>query len=104
MINEEIKDALSSGIRREKLRELVYKADVDTLLQDGLEKVLAGYTSFNEIYKLIEIDDELDSRYEEDAFREEHEVANSSENSTDILQEYPEISQNTEVLDLGSLK
>ena len=31
-----------------------------TLLQDGLEKVLKGYTTFEEIYKLIEIEDGLD--------------------------------------------
>lgn len=58
MINEEIKDALSSGIRREQLRELVYKSDVITLLQDGLEKVANGLTTFEELLKIIELDDD----------------------------------------------
>ena len=58
LINEEIKDAISSGIRREKLRELVYNADVVTLLQDGLEKVIDGLTSFEELLKIIELEDD----------------------------------------------
>lgn len=62
MINQEIKDALSANISREKLRELVYKSDVITLLQDGLEKVVDGETTIEEILKLIELDN--DERYE----------------------------------------
>jgi len=58
LINEEIKDALSSGINREDLRELVYKSDVITLLQDGLEKVADGLTTFEELLKIIELDDD----------------------------------------------
>ena len=58
IINEEIKDALSTGIRREELRELVYKSDVITLLQDGLEKVADGLTTFEELLKIIELDDD----------------------------------------------
>ena len=30
------------------------------MLQDGLEKVLEGLTTFDEIYKIIDIDDEMD--------------------------------------------
>ena len=36
-----------------------------TLLQDGLDKVLKGYTTFEEIYKLIEIEDDLDTKVAE---------------------------------------
>ena len=58
LINQEIKDAISNNIRKNQLRELVYKAGVTTLLQDGLEKVLEGETTFEEVLKLIELDDE----------------------------------------------
>ena len=58
LINQEIKDAISNNVRKDDLRELVYKNDVTTLLQDGLEKVLEGQTTFEEILKLIELDDE----------------------------------------------
>lgn len=58
LINQEIKDAISNGMAKEKLRELVYKSDVITLLQDGLEKVVNGLTTFEEVLKLIELDDD----------------------------------------------
>lgn len=58
LINQEIKDALSVGVNREKLRELVYGADVITMLQDGLEKVANGVTSFEELLKIIELEDD----------------------------------------------
>lgn len=57
LINQQIRDAISDGIKKEKLRELVYTDDVDTLLQDGLYKVLEGYTTIEEILNRIELDD-----------------------------------------------
>ena len=102
LIDDFLRDAINNeNIARDDLRGLVYTKDVTTLLQDGLEKVLEGYTSFEEIYKLIEIDDELDNIYLEDNIEEE---LNPLPNN--IIQEEPseEYTQNTEVLDLGSLK
>lgn len=61
IINQEIKDALSVNLSREKLRELVYQSDVVTLLQDGLEKAVEGETTIEEVLKLIELDN--DERY-----------------------------------------
>ena len=58
VINQNIKDALSSGMSKEKLRELVYQSDVTTLLQDGLEKVLEGHSTVEEILKLIELEED----------------------------------------------
>lgn len=65
LINDEIRDALNrTDLKKEDLRKLVYSNNVTTLLQDALEKVLEGLTSFEEIYKAIEIDDSLEE-YEE---------------------------------------
>ncbi len=58
VINQEIRDAISSNLRKDKLRELVYSSDVITLLQDGLEKVIEGQTTFEEIIKLIELEND----------------------------------------------
>lgn len=58
LINEEIKEAISSNLDREKLRELVYNADVNTLLQDGLEKVIDGLTTVEELLKIIELEND----------------------------------------------
>ena len=61
MINDEIRNALNEEkLEKEDLNRLVYTSDVITLLQDGLLKVLDGSTSFEEIYKLVDVDDDLD--------------------------------------------
>lgn len=68
LIDEDLKDTLSNeDVTREELRQKVYGDNhTITLLQDGLEKVLAGLTSFEEIYKLIEVEDDIDSRVAEE--------------------------------------
>ncbi len=58
LINQDIRDAISAGMRKEELRKLVYNKDVITMLQDGLFKILAGFTTTDEILKLIEVEDE----------------------------------------------
>lgn len=67
LIDEELRDTLSNeNVKKEELRQMVYGDNhTITLLQDGLEKVLKGYTTFEEIYKLIEIEDELDNKISE---------------------------------------
>ena len=57
-INQNIRDALSNNVSKEELREMVYGSGVKTLLEDGLNKIKNGITSFNEIMTLIELDDE----------------------------------------------
>ncbi len=64
IISQAIRDALSDGASKEELRDLVYNSDVKTLLEDGLEKVINGYTTFEEILNLIELDD--DAKLSED--------------------------------------
>ena len=58
LINQQIRDAISMNYRKDKLRNLVYNGEVDSLLQDGLRKVEAGYTSMEELLKLIELENE----------------------------------------------
>lgn len=60
LINQDIRDAISNNVSREKLRNLVYSKDVITMIQDGFYKVLAGFTTITEVLKLIELDDEID--------------------------------------------
>ena len=73
LIDEELRDQLSNEeVKKEDLRKMVYRENnTITLLQDGLDKVLKGYTTFEEIYKLIEIDDNLNIRMRENTFNEE---------------------------------
>ncbi len=63
-INDQIRDAIANeNIGKEEIKKLVYESDVITLLQDGLLKVLDGSTSFDEVYRIIEID--TDEHYKE---------------------------------------
>ena len=58
-INQDIRDAISSGMNKKDFRKLVYaKSNISTLLQDGLRKVIAGHTSFEEILKIIDINED----------------------------------------------
>ncbi|MBR5662726.1 MAG: type II/IV secretion system protein [Bacilli bacterium] len=62
IIDQEIRDGIIDNISKDELRHLVYNRDegsADTLLYDGLQKVLNGYTSFEEILRIIDIDEDL---------------------------------------------
>ncbi len=61
-IGEKLRDAISDeNLDKEQLREMVYSGDTTTLLQDALLKVLEGYTTFQEVYRVIDIDTDLDN-------------------------------------------
>jgi len=62
IIDQEIRDAIIDNVPKEALRHLVYnrpELSASTLLKDGLQKVLSGYTSFEEILRIIDIDEDL---------------------------------------------
>lgn len=62
LLNQTIQDAITKGVSKDILRKLVYGNNgTETMLQDGLEKVLEGKTSFDEIIKLIDLEDDLGS-------------------------------------------
>ena len=62
LLNQKVRDAITANVPKKELREAVYGAsETRTMLEDGLEKCLAGETSFDEIVKLIDLDDDLGS-------------------------------------------
>jgi len=83
IINQDIKDAISENIRKEALRELVYNSDVITLLQDGLQKVADGLTTFEEILKIIEleVDEKLADTYSLKTALDYTNITHNSENN-----------------------
>ena len=110
LIDDYLRDAINDEtLPREDLRKMVYTDNVTTLLQDGLQKVVDGITSFNEIYKLIEIDDELDSHYDSDLLNSD--INNKSDDALIVddnqsNETTPNNEDNlgkTEILDLGSI-
>jgi len=58
-INQEIRDAIVSNIRKDELRRLVYGNGSNTLLKDGLIKVIEGFTSMDEILRVIDVNDDF---------------------------------------------
>lgn len=82
-INQKIRDALSNNVSKEVLRKLVYSADVTTLLQDGLEKVVTGETTFGEILKLIELDDSENVNDKDSSFNLKHAINMSMQANND---------------------
>ena len=99
-INQRIRDALSDNVSKEELRKLVYSSDVTTLLQDGLEKVIEGKTTFGEILKLIELDDSENVSDDESSFNLKQAINMSIQaNTAQMTKENnskPEISQKKE--------
>ena len=83
VINQEIRDALSSGMKKEDLRTLVYSSDIHSLLQDSLEKVIAGHSTVEEMLKLIELenDDKLAGELDLKKALEFSEIANEAEHN-----------------------
>ena len=65
VMNEKIKDAITNGSNKNTLRELVYTGDVVTLLQDGLNKVVLGETTFEEILKIVDLENDM-TQYNDD--------------------------------------
>ena len=65
LINQDIRDAISNNVSKEVLRDLVYGSDVITMIQDGFYKILAGFTTITEVLKLIDLDDEIDEKKNE---------------------------------------
>lgn len=65
-ITPEIKDSITNNDSKEELRKKVYKnGNTITLLQDGLRKVVNGLTSFEEILRIIDIDEDFGNDDEE---------------------------------------
>ncbi len=67
-ISERLRDIISNpDVDKDQLREEVYGNEgTTTLLQDALEKVLLGYTTFQEVYRVVDIDVDLDNEVRKD--------------------------------------
>lgn len=94
LVNQEIKDAISNNMRKEDLRHLVYSSDVTTLLQDGLEKVVNGDTTFEEVLKLIELDNDDPKENDDDNLKSalkftkiSQEAVSDTNTSTPVVEE-----------------
>ena len=64
-LDDEIRNALTNEkLKKEDLKDMVYTSKTITMLQDALGKALVGLTSFDEVYRVIEIENEDDHIYD----------------------------------------
>ena len=107
MLNQDVRDAIVNNDSKEHLRKMVYdKGHTVTLLQDGLEKVVSGDTTFDEIVQIIDVESDFgeDEQELKDALlgktkKKEEEDANVLNNITGNLTEVlgvEELSPNNE--------
>ena len=60
VLNQDIRDAITNNMRKEDLRKLVYdRKNTFSLLEDGLEKVIIGTTSIDEVLRVISVEDDF---------------------------------------------
>lgn len=60
LISDDVRNAITNASPKEEMRKLVYgKNKTRTILEDGLEKVALGETSFDEIIKLADLEGDL---------------------------------------------
>lgn len=70
-INDDIRLAISNEkLGKKELAKMVYDGKTITMLQDALIKCLEGITSFEEVYRNIEIENEDDDNYENEIAKE----------------------------------
>ena len=80
VMNDKIKDAITRGANKHELKELVYTGDVITLLQDGLNKVILGETTFEEILKIVDLENDM-TTYKEDNLKANLRIAQNVQKS-----------------------
>lgn len=60
---EHLRKVISNeNVDKEALAKEIYNGDTKTILQDALEKVVSGVTTFKEIYRVVDIDLDLEKR------------------------------------------
>ena len=98
-IDDNIRNALNNEkLDKKDLAKMVYSGSTITMLQDALIKCLEGKTSFEEVYKNIEIENEEDDNYENEIKTTitENIPKEETEEVSDDLLETPINNKNTE--------
>ena len=91
LLSEKLKAMLADeNTEKDDLKDAIYDGDTKTLLQDALEKVIAGYTTFQEIYRVVDIDIDLDKSIKKSmGVKVDDEVKNHNYNTNLKRQDMP---------------
>lgn len=93
-ITEEIRNAINEGKPREDLHRMIYKQGTLTVFQDGMMKVLDGITTIEEIFRIVDEDDDIYSEVKVKKLEEEQPI----EQKITKIDRIPLESQNEEVI------
>ncbi len=100
ILNQEIRDAIVNNETKEKIRSLIYQnKNTISLLDDGLIKVINGLTSFEEVLRVIDIEDDLG---EEQKALKDAIIGREQKEKEDKIPEN-NLKMNAETLDLETL-
>ena len=87
LITDEIRDAINENVPRSELRRMIYQKGVRTLFQDGLIKVINGITSMDEVFRIVDVEDDEDNIYgkeKEDKIRQMAEKDDANTNAKQV--------------------
>ncbi len=66
LLNQDIRDAIVNNAPKEKIRDLIYQSgNTSSILDDGLIKVINGLTSFEEVLRVIDVEEDLGEEQKE---------------------------------------
>lgn len=106
-LDDEIRNALNNErLTKEDIGKLVYSEKVITMLQDALGKVLDGTTSFEEVYRVIEIEDSdafFESTEPEPTTPEEKELNTAPKIPTNEKDQNSKLTDNKQKLEVVNL-
>ena len=84
-LDDDMRNVLSNEkLHKDDLSKLVYTDKIITMLQDALGKVTLGITSFDEVYRIIEIDD-ADSVFSTDVSTDKNDSVNQVQEVKDTM-------------------
>ena len=77
-ITDHLRELISDEeVDKEELKSVVYDGETTTLLQDALQKIVDGHTTFKEVYRVVDIDFDLEKKIRQEVRRKERENANN---------------------------
>ncbi len=95
-LTDRIRELISDEeVDKEELRKAVYDEDTTTLLQDALQKVVDGYTTFKEVYRNVDIDFDLEKNIRKQ-IREQEKLSQNNE-KLEILDIYDSKDSNMKI-------
>lgn len=85
-ISEHLRDLIADErMEKDDLRAEVYgTGETTTLLQDALQKVILGYTTFQEVYRVVDIDVDLDNAIKSDMGMAENGISSEGEGENGV--------------------